>query len=157
MPAVPGSPFAPGLLRHHHRTTMSDTTNEAGLCILIADDNVDAAESLGLLIELEGHTVHLARDGREALAMAQRLRPQVAILDIGMPGMDGNTVARCIRDSLPDERMLMVAVTGRGLAQDRAHTRAAGFDHHFTKPVALGELFGRLVSWRDELNTASGE
>ena len=92
-----------------------------------------------------------------ATAMAQRLRPQVAILDIGMPGMDGNTVARCIRDSLPDERMLMVAVTGRGLAQDRAHTRAAGFDHHFTKPVALGELFGRLVSWRDELNASARE
>ena len=67
------------------------------------------------------------------------------------------SAARCIRDSLPDERMLMVAVTGRGLAQDRAHTRAAGFDHHFTKPVALGELFGRLVSWRDELNASARE
>jgi CheY-like chemotaxis protein len=136
---------------------MSDSTTAAGLCILIADDNVDAAESLGLLIELEGHTVHLARDGREALAMAQRLRPQVAILDIGMPGMDGNTVARCIRDSLPDDRMLILAVTGRAQPEDRERTRAAGFDHHFTKPVALGALLGQLVRWRDELNAAAPE
>lgn len=121
-----------------------------GLRLLIADDNRDAAESLGLLMELDGHIVHIANDGHEALVMAQSLKPQVSILDIGMPGMDGNAVARCIRDAMPDQRMLIVAVTGRTTDDDRATSRAAGFDRYFTKPVALGTLMECIAQWRDE-------
>lgn len=121
-----------------------------GLRLLIADDNRDAAESLALLLELDGHTVHIAYDGREALLMAQDLKPQVSILDIGMPGMDGNAVARCIRDAMPDQRMLIVAVTGRSNEDDRALSRAAGFDQYFTKPVSVGTLMQCIAQWRDE-------
>lgn len=121
----------------------------SGLRLLIADDNRDAAESLALLMELDGHIVHIANDGAQALAMAQELQPHVSILDIGMPGMDGNTVARCIRDSMPEQRMLLVAVTGRSNDVDRARARAAGFDQYFTKPVALGTLMSCIVQWRE--------
>ncbi|WP_382156448.1 response regulator [Hydrogenophaga sp. ANAO-22] len=122
----------------------------SGLRLLVADDNRDAAESLALLMEVDGHTVQIANDGREALEMAQRLRPDVCILDIGMPGMDGNTVARCLRDALPAQRMMIVAVTGRSQQEDRARSLAAGFDLYFTKPIPLGALMGSLAQWRDE-------
>jgi len=122
----------------------------SGLRLLVADDNRDAAESLALLMEVDGHTVQIANDGREALEMAQRLRPDVCILDIGMPGMDGNTVARCLRDALPEQRMMIVAVTGRSQQDDRARSMAAGFDLYFTKPIPLGALMGSLAQWRDE-------
>lgn len=122
----------------------------SGLNLLIADDNRDAAESLALLMELDGHVVHIANDGRQALAMAEQLRPDVSILDIGMPGLDGNAVARSIRDSMPDQRMLLVAVTGRSNEVDRARARAAGFDQYFTKPVALGTLMSCIVQWKEE-------
>ena len=122
----------------------------SGLRLLIADDNRDAAESLALLMELDGHVVHIANDGSQALEMAQSLQPDVSILDIGMPGMDGNTVARCIRDAMPDQPMLLVAVTGRSNDIDRARARAAGFDQYFTKPVALGTLMSCIVQWREQ-------
>ncbi len=122
----------------------------SGLQLLVADDNRDAAESLALLMEVDGHTVHIANDGRQALEMAQRLRPDVCILDIGMPGMDGNTVARCLRDALPERRMMIVAVTGRSQPEDRARSLAAGFDLYFTKPIPLGALMGSLAQWRDD-------
>lgn len=127
----------------------------SGLRLLIADDNRDAAESLALLMELDGHVVHIANDGRQALEMAQSLQPDVTILDIGMPGMDGNTVARCIRDAMPERPMLLVAVTGRSNDVDRARARAAGFDQYFTKPVALGTLMSCIVQWREDGGPAS--
>ncbi len=122
----------------------------SGLRLLVADDNRDAAESLALLMEVDGHTVHIAHGGREALEMAQRLRPDACILDIGMPGMDGNAVARGLREALPDQRMMIVAVTGRSQEGDKARSLAAGFDLYFTKPVPLGALMGSLARWRDE-------
>lgn len=131
------------------------TAAGTGLRLLIADDNRDAAESLALLMELDGHTVHTACDGHDALAMARSLQPDVAILDIGMPGMDGNTVARSIREAMPEQRMLIVAVTGRAHDDDRARSRAAGFDEYFTKPVALGTLMSLIAQWRDETPPAS--
>lgn len=122
---------------------------DPGLCILIADDDRDAAESLVLLMELKGHTVHLAYDGEEALAMAQRVRPQVFILDIGMPNLDGHSVARRLRESMPGLPMLIVALTGRAQPEDRQRSAAAGFDHHFTKPLVLSELHRTIECWRD--------
>jgi CheY-like chemotaxis protein len=121
-----------------------------GLLMLIADDDRDAAESLVLLMELEGHTVHLAHDGEEALAVAQRIRPQVSILDIGMPALDGNSVARRIREALPGARMLIVALTGRERPEDRQRSADAGIDHHFIKPVVLSELHRCIARWRDD-------
>lgn len=120
-----------------------------GLRMLIADDDRDSAESLVLLMELEGHTVHLAYDGEEALAVAQRVQPQVSILDIGMPALDGNSVARRLREAMPDSPMLIVALTGRERPQDRQRSSEAGFDHHFIKPVVLSELHRCIAHWRE--------
>ncbi len=117
--------------------------------MLIADDDRDSAESLVLLMQLEGHTVHLAHDGEEALAVAQRIRPQVSILDIGMPGLDGHSVARRLREALPGMPMLILALTGRERPEDRQRSAAAGFDHHFIKPLVLSELHQTIERWRD--------
>jgi signal transduction histidine kinase len=110
------------------------------LHILIADDNEDARETLSAVLALNGHTTHVAADGQEALTMAQKLRPAVAILDIGMPGLTGYEVAQGIRAAPWGRDMQLIALTGWGQAQDQARARAAGFNHHVTKPVDLARL-----------------
>jgi PAS domain S-box-containing protein len=114
--------------------------------VLVADDNRDGAESLGMLIESSGHIVYLAHTGAEALHMAATHRPHVAILDIGMPGMDGYQVAQKIRDQAWGMHMTLIALTGWGQEDDKRRAQRAGFDHHLTKPVdpaVLEELLGR--------------
>jgi CheY-like chemotaxis protein len=116
--------------------------------ILLVDDNADAAESLGKLLELTGHEVRIAHDGPAALEAARTFRPEVALLDIGLPGMDGYEVARRLREQPATQRTLLVALTGWGQAEDRRRSREAGFDHHLTKPAdpeALQELLGRAL------------
>jgi PAS domain S-box-containing protein len=113
--------------------------------VLIADDNRDGAESLGMLMESSGHIVHLAHTGVEAFHMAATYRPHVAILDIGMPGMDGYQVAQKIRDQAWGMHMTLIALTGWGQEDDKRRAQRAGFDHHLTKPVdpaVLEELLG---------------
>ena len=111
--------------------------------VLIADDNIDGAESLAMLIESSGHEVYLAHNGVDAFQMAATHRPPIAILDIGMPGLDGYQVARKIRDQEWGGHMILIALTGWGQEDDKRRAQRAGFDHHFTKPVdpaALDEL-----------------
>ncbi|HEX3131261.1 MAG TPA: response regulator [Thermoanaerobaculia bacterium] len=103
--------------------------------VLVADDNQDSAESLGMLLELHGHEVRLAYDGQEALDAAGLFLPDVMLLDIGLPKMDGFEVASRLRQDSRHDRMLLVAVTGYGRDGDRERARAAGFDHHLIKPV----------------------
>jgi CheY-like chemotaxis protein len=103
--------------------------------VLIADDNKDAADSLAMLLRLEGHAVTVAADGREALTAFATLLPEVAVLDIGMPELDGYEVARQVRQRPRGPEVLLIAVTGWGQEADKARALAAGFDHHFTKPV----------------------
>lgn len=105
--------------------------------IVVADDNVDAADSLTMILEAGGHTVKTAYGGRAALAAIMDFRPDVAFLDIGMPDMDGYEVARCVRQGRRGTGPMLVAVTGWGQADDRMRSLEAGFDEHFTKPVAL--------------------
>lgn len=105
------------------------------LIFLIADDNADAAESLGLLLKMEGHCVHLAHQGEQALELANQVRPDVAVLDIGMPLMDGFEVARQLRSQPWSQSMFIVALTGWGHQEDRRRSKEAGFDEHFTKPL----------------------
>ncbi len=105
------------------------------LRVLIADDNRDSAESLGMLLELSGHEIHLAHDGVEALAVAAEKTPEVALLDIGMPGMDGYQVAACIRRETWGKNMTLIAITGWGQEDAKRMARDAGFDHHLTKPM----------------------
>ncbi len=106
-----------------------------GLRILIADDNRDSAESLGMLLEISGHEIHLAHDGSTALAAAAEKLPDVVLLDIGMPGMDGYEVAAAIRRQTWGSAMTLIAITGWGQEENKRMARTAGFDHHLTKPM----------------------
>ena len=102
--------------------------------VLVVDDNLDVAESIGVYLRLVGHDVRIASDGPQALALAQLFAPEVAILDIGLPGMSGYELARRLQ-ALPETRgALLVAVSGYGQKEDRAQASAAGFHHHFLKP-----------------------
>ena len=110
------------------------------LRILVADDNVDSATSWSLLMEDCGHRVVTVHDGLAAVEAAAKFRPQVALLDVGMPHLDGYEVARRIRASPWGTDMLLIAITGWGQARDRDLARAAGFDEHFTKPLDPDQL-----------------
>ena len=112
--------------------------------ILLADDNRDAAESLAIILRLEGHEVDLAHDGASALRSFESRRPDVALLDIGMPGASGYDVARQIRSRPEGGNVLLIAITGWAQDSDRAQSRVAGFDHHLTKPVEPETLIGLL-------------
>jgi PAS domain S-box-containing protein len=103
--------------------------------VLIADDNRDAADSLAMLLRLEGHEVFVAHDGETALRLFEESQPQVALLDIGMPELDGYEVARRIRAKPAGKSVLLIAITGWGQEKDRRKSVEAGFDHHVTKPV----------------------
>jgi CheY-like chemotaxis protein/two-component sensor histidine kinase len=102
--------------------------------VLIADDNVDAAESLAILLRLSGHSVVVAHDGIAALRLASCERPDVVVLDIGMPGMNGYEVARSLRGEDWGRSLRLIAVTGWGQDEDKRRAAAAGFDTHLTKP-----------------------
>jgi PAS domain S-box-containing protein len=117
-----------------------DEPAKVSLRIVIADDNRDAAESLAILLQMDGHEVSLAHDGEEALGVVTAVRPHVAVLDIGMPGMNGYELARRIRASVQSEPIVLIALTGWGQAQDLQRARAAGFDHHLIKPAEPGAL-----------------
>jgi signal transduction histidine kinase len=111
--------------------------------ILVVDDNDDAATILGDLLETAGHDVKTAHDGPQALALLDAFVPDVAILDIGLPVMDGYELAGALRKRLGDG-VRIVAVTGYGQPQDRARTEEAGFDAHFVKPVGVGTLLAEI-------------
>jgi CheY-like chemotaxis protein len=113
--------------------------------ILIADDNADSAESMGMLLRLMGNDVRIASDGLEAVEQAAAFQPDIVLMDIGMPRLDGYEAARRIRNQPWSRDTLLVAVTGWGPSDDDEEATAAGFDRHFTKPLDPAEL-RRLVS-----------
>lgn len=117
--------------------------------VLIADDNRDAAETLAMLLRLSGNEVYVAHGGTQALSLARSARPDVAVLDIGMPDIDGYAVARHIRAEEGGRGMLLIAVTGWGQEGDKRQAFEAGFDHHLTKPMDPLEL-ERLFEQRPE-------
>jgi CheY-like chemotaxis protein len=108
--------------------------------ILVVDDNRDSADSLAMLLRLVGHDVRTAHDGRQALVVAAAYRPDLVLLDIGLPGMDGFTVARHLRSQPELAGVMLVALTGYGSEEDRRQTQAAGFNHHMVKPLDLDAL-----------------
>jgi len=114
--------------------------------VLIVDDNKDSAESAAMLIKHWGHTVRVANDGPSALKIAESFQPEVALLDIGLPGIDGYEVAKLIREMPGLENTLLIAITGYGQSQDRARSKAAGFGRHFVKPVDPAQLQSILSS-----------
>src|SRR5260221_5381285 len=127
--AVPGKP-AP-------RTSLH---SRAPRRVLVVDDNIDAARALGLLLEQIGHDVQVAHDGLAALEAARSNRPEIVLLDISMPGVDGHSVVRRLRQDPTFQKVPVVAVTGRGTEEDRRLSREPGLDQQPVKPVALESL-----------------
>jgi signal transduction histidine kinase/CheY-like chemotaxis protein len=123
----------------------SATESAPVLCrrILIADDNVDAGDSLAMLLRSNGHEVKVARDGEEALKVFGAFNPDVVLLDLGMPRLSGYEVAKRVRAN--NSTVLLIAITGWGQSSDRARSAEAGFDHHLTKPVDYRELANALM------------
>jgi two-component system, chemotaxis family, CheB/CheR fusion protein len=107
----------------------------SGQRVLIVDDNSDAAATLAMLLQMEGHRVTTAADGQGALAAFASADPQVVLLDIGLPDLDGYEVARRLRASDAGQNVLLLAVTGWGQVEDKQRAVEAGFDDHLTKPV----------------------
>ena len=110
------------------------------LRVLVADDNVDAAQSLVAMFELQGHTVQVAHTGVQAMTIARKFVPEVAFLDIGMPEMNGYETAVAMRHVAGMEKAVLVALTGWGNESDRALSRRAGFNHHLTKPADAASI-----------------
>ena len=121
-----------------------------GRRVLVVDDNEDAVETMAMLLEMKGINVERAHDGPTALKAAELFDPQVVLLDIGLPMMDGYEVCQAIRRKKSRHRPLMVALTGRGRDADRRKSTAAGFDHHIVKPVSFDVLMKLLTNMTTE-------
>jgi len=117
------------------------------LRILVVDDNHDAAQSIATFLQIDGHEVRLAGDGVQALEVATSFAPEVVVLDIGLPSLDGYEVARRLRQLAPTRRSLLLALTGYGQKQDRQQAQSAGFDQHFVKPADPAKLRSCIDSW----------
>ncbi|MDR5855695.1 response regulator [Caballeronia sp. LZ062] len=122
--------------------TLNAETHDGAACrrILLVDDSADAAFALSMLLEALGHEVRTEHDGVCALDSIDDFRPDVVVLDIGLPGMSGFDVAREMRKRDATRGALLLALTGYGSAEDRQTALDAGFDHHLTKPVSIGAL-----------------
>jgi signal transduction histidine kinase/CheY-like chemotaxis protein len=148
-----GSTFSVELPRLPHVRLRNDDANErtrrCELRVLLVDDNVDAGEMLAEALRELGHEVHLAREGGAALELALRIEPDIAVLDLGLPGMDGYELARAIRRSLADRTPRMIALTGYGQPTDRRRTAEAGFLAHLVKPVGIDALQETIVRLGD--------
>ena len=112
----------------------------SGCRVLLVDDKVDSAQTLALLLEMSGHSVQLAYDGLSAVEAAMVYRPEVVLLDIGLPGLDGYQVAQRIRQQAELEGVTLVALTGYGRDDDRERSKQAGFDHHLVKPASFEQI-----------------
>ena len=115
--------------------------------ILVVDDNRDSAETLSMLLELMGNEISVAYDGEQALAVANEIKPDVVLLDIGLPKMNGYEVARRIRQEPWGSSPILVAITGWGQTEDKDLSRESGFDHHLVKPVDYDHLL-KLIQKR---------
>jgi len=136
--ATPATPAGPDAVR-------ADAVQPQGqpgrrLRVLVADDNVDAAQTLAALLEIAGHETRVVHDGVAALAAASQFDPQLVFLDIGMPRLDGYETARRLRATPELEGAMLVALTGWGAEEDRARSRAAGFDRHLLKPALPADV-----------------
>ena len=108
--------------------------------ILVVDDNQDAARSLAKMLQLLGHEIQMAHDGVDALALAETFRPELILMDIGMPRLDGNETCRRLREQPWGKEIVIVALTGWGQLHDRRQSREAGFDRHLVKPVGFDAI-----------------
>jgi PAS domain S-box-containing protein len=151
LPAPPISPqeqapaVAPAEARRASEATAIKGTGQPRR-VLVVDDNHDVAETLAMLLESLGHRVEMAHDGRRAIEIAQALQPEVVVLDIGLPGMDGYQVAKEIRRKPPLQKAMLIALSGYGQEEDRRRSQEAGFDYHLVKPVSWTVLESLLAT-----------
>ena len=138
-------------------TTMTAPVNGVGLRILIAEDNTDGAVSMAMLLRIYGHDVEIAANGPTALEKARTDKPDVVLLDLGLPGMSGYDVARQLSKHRPRKTPLLIAVTGFGREEDRRHSAEAGIDLHLLKPVNPDELQAVLKRFQQLLAECSTE
>ena len=139
-------PLAAGEQRRPDKPGTSERLAGAQRRILVVDDNKDAAVSLGMLLKVLGMDVKTVNDGPAALTTLEGFRPDVVLLDLGMPGMDGFEVARRIREHHEYDDLTLVALTGWGQPEDRERTHAAGFNHHLVKPADISALRSLLAA-----------
>ena len=152
-PAEPGA-GAPDRSREARSSARQDGQPGTSLRVLVVDDNQDAADSLALLLQLSAAEVRVAHSGQAALELLRDYHPDVALLDIGMPGMSGYELATRIRHQPELQPIALIALTGWGQDDDRRRSREAGFDHHLVKPVAPRTLQSLLGSFRASAEAA---
>lgn len=134
-------------------TRDSPDEDATALRILIVDDNRDGADSMAMMLKMMGHQISTAYDGEDAVETAARVAPDVILLDIGLPKLNGYEACRRIRSTRAGKDMVIIAQTGWGQEEDRQRTRDAGFDHHLVKPVEAQDLL-KLLASLSELRTA---
>jgi two-component system CheB/CheR fusion protein len=134
-----------------------DRNSPGRLRVLVVEDNADAALSTRMLIEMDGHEVHVARDGLAALEAAAAVDPDVILLDIGLPGLSSYEVAERLRGRKAKKRLLLVAVTGYATEGDRGRSAAAGIDLHLSKPADPAFLLGLLRQFANRSDPATDE
>jgi len=139
---------------HEPQVSAAAVPSCRGRRVLVADDNADAAESIASYLELEGHVVKIVLDGESVLAAAHAFLPEVVVLDIGLPTVDGYELARRLRQREETRDVLLIAVTGYGQKEDRERAYAAGFDSHFLKPADPRELQSVIEGGRPVMEPA---
>jgi CheY-like chemotaxis protein/two-component sensor histidine kinase len=137
-------PLLPAVEKQFTGTGTGEAEQSKSLRILVVDDNMDSAELLSVLLEIDGHKVVIANSGAVGIDLALKHVPEVALIDIGMPGMDGYEVAKRMRASPQLKQTALVAVTGYGQQEDIQKSREAGFDDHLVKPVDL-KMLGQVL------------
>jgi CheY-like chemotaxis protein len=128
-------PLAPARVDAAPVEAPASPTEAGALRILVVEDNTDARETLRALLEAEGHEVLAVGDGAQALEQVRAFAPEIALLDLGLPGMDGYALARALRTMPECSGAVIAAISGYGQPEDRARSKAAGFDEHLVKPV----------------------
>jgi CheY-like chemotaxis protein len=144
-------------VRRENRSAPCDTVGEDGARVLLVDDNVDAVQILSELLRGLGYVTAVAHDGPSALAIALQFVPEIALLDIGLPVMDGYALVRHLRAIPGLEGLISIAVTGYGADLDRARTREAGFAAHLVKPVGMARLRRALEAAAAQVKTRRGQ
>jgi CheY-like chemotaxis protein len=155
-----GAEFVVQLPRVEAPAPIQNTAEQGSLSsapqrILVAEDNADLAESVAMLLRIEGHEVRIAHDGPSALELADEFGPNTAVLDIGLPGLNGYELARKLRARQDGRGLLLIAVTGYGQPEDHVRSREAGFDVHLVKPLDPHTLGEAIAKWTKERNRSS--
>ena len=132
--------------RRRHDWTDAESESQPQRRVLIVDDNRDSADSLAMLMEITGNKTYMAHDGVEAVEAIEKHRPEVVLLDIGLPGLDGHEVCRRVREQPWGKDIIVIALTGWGQEDDRRKSEEAGFNGHLVKPVDYDKLLELLSS-----------